>query len=95
MSQPEQIEISADLDLDQTRMAAMTLWICLRYAAADMVKTNGVQHALNFQKALILGVKNGDVTMPIHKETETFEFVIGLLEDLISIKGDNKPGDGH
>jgi hypothetical protein len=95
MSGPEQIEISADLNIEQTRMAAMALWVCLRHAVIDMAKTNGAQHALDFQKSLILGLKNGDVSMPIEEETETFKFVIALLEELISVKGDDKPGHSH
>ena len=67
MAKPDQFQILTDLDIEQTRTAAMTFWLCLRHAIVDMYKTNGAQHALNFQKALILGVKNGDITMPIDK----------------------------
>jgi hypothetical protein len=95
MTRPEQASFSADLDIEQTRIAAMTFWLCLRHAIVDMVKTNGAQHALDFQRAIILGVKNGDISMPIDKETETFKFVISLLEELITIKGDDETRNGH
>jgi hypothetical protein len=90
--EPEKIEIqSGQLNDVQKTLVLAHLWTALRQAVVKMYELNGAQAVFDFQKTLILGAKNGDVTgLPLDQEKAVVDFTVDLFRGLVSFEGEDK-----
>ncbi|WP_407122741.1 hypothetical protein [Bradyrhizobium sp. STM 3561] len=80
----EKFQFSADLTIEQTRAAMMTFLTCYQQAVINISKTQGPSAAADFHRSIIAAVKNADISMPLDDEAKTFQFVVTMLENIVS-----------
>lgn len=86
--QPEKIVMKSEqLNDHQKAVVIMQLWTALRQSLVEMQKLNGTQAVFDFQRTLVRGVKNGDITgMPLDQEKSAIDFVIELIQGAVSFE---------
>ena len=82
----EKFELSADLTIEQTRVAAMTFLTCYQHAVIHITKAEGPIAAANLHSSIIKAIKSADIVMPLDDEAKVFQFVVTMLEGIIEIR---------
>jgi hypothetical protein len=81
-----------NLNAQQNALVILHLWTALRQAVVRMHELNGSQVVFDFQRTLVLGAKNGDVTgLPLEQEKAVVDTVVRLFEGLVSFEGKDEP----
>ncbi len=84
---------SGDLNERQKATVLLLLWTALRSATVEIYKRNGAFAVADFQKSLIADAKNADFSgLPLDQQPAVLDFVIELLNGLVTFEGKDPRG---
>jgi hypothetical protein len=78
----ERPEVPTGVSLELINIALNAQSLCLRHAFDHIARFEGPQAASKFKTDLLEALRNGSINMALLEDTATYEFVVGMVEDL-------------